>query len=147
MNGLEKIAEEKIKAAMEAGLFDNLRGKGKPLNLEDDPLADPMMAAVGRILQNEGLSLPWIEMRRDIEADLQAERQKLEAARAWQRTARTVGISPSLMRSEWNRAAAEFQAAAGPLNRRIRDYNLQVPAPVFQRPPIDIVKETELRAN
>ena len=32
---LEKIIEEKIKKAMAEGEFDNLKGKGKPLNLDD----------------------------------------------------------------------------------------------------------------
>ena len=32
----ERIAEDRILEAIEAGLFDNLKGKGRPLNLEDD---------------------------------------------------------------------------------------------------------------
>jgi hypothetical protein len=31
---IEKFIEEKIKRAMEEGEFDNLKGKGKPLNLD-----------------------------------------------------------------------------------------------------------------
>lgn len=31
---IEKFIEEKIKQAMEEGEFDNLKGKGKPLNLD-----------------------------------------------------------------------------------------------------------------
>lgn len=32
---LEKVVEEKIKKAIEAGEFDNLEGTGKPLDLDD----------------------------------------------------------------------------------------------------------------
>ncbi|MGC8938442.1 MAG: DnaJ family domain-containing protein, partial [Thermodesulfovibrio sp.] len=35
MNIFEKIAEEKIREAMQQGIFDNLPNKGKPLELED----------------------------------------------------------------------------------------------------------------
>ena len=35
MFGYQKIIEKKIKEAVEKGEFDNLPGKGKPLDLED----------------------------------------------------------------------------------------------------------------
>ncbi len=37
MSNFDRIVEEKIRAAMEAGAFNNLPGKGKPLNLEENP--------------------------------------------------------------------------------------------------------------
>jgi len=33
---LERLAEERIRDAIQRGEFDNLPGRGKPLNLEDD---------------------------------------------------------------------------------------------------------------
>ena len=41
MDFFERIAENRILEAIEAGLFDNLQGKGKPLNLEDDSHIPP----------------------------------------------------------------------------------------------------------
>lgn len=37
MNVLRKIAEKKIREAMERGEFDNLSGSGRPLDLEEFP--------------------------------------------------------------------------------------------------------------
>lgn len=42
----EKIIEEKIQKAIENGEFDNLEGKGKPLNL-DEYFAAPEDVRVG----------------------------------------------------------------------------------------------------
>ena len=57
------MVEDVIREAMERGEFDNLPGKGRPLNLSDDPLLDPMTSIVNRILRDNGLSHPLIEAR------------------------------------------------------------------------------------
>jgi hypothetical protein len=36
MGFFDALVEERIKAAQQEGAFDNLPGKGKPLNLDDD---------------------------------------------------------------------------------------------------------------
>ena len=36
MDFLNKLVEERIQKAQEEGVFDNLPGKGKPLQLDDD---------------------------------------------------------------------------------------------------------------
>ncbi len=60
------MIEDIIREAMERGDFDNLPGKGRPLNLTRDPLLDPLTAIVHRILLHNGVSHPLIEARRDI---------------------------------------------------------------------------------
>jgi hypothetical protein len=51
----EKIAEEKIKEAMERGEFDNLEGSGKPLRGLDAYFATPESVRLGySILKNSG---------------------------------------------------------------------------------------------
>lgn len=39
------IAERKIREAMAEGAFDNLKGKGHPLDLEENPFEDPSLRA------------------------------------------------------------------------------------------------------
>ena len=43
MDQWEMIAERKIREAMEEGAFENLRGKGRPLDLEENPYEDPSL--------------------------------------------------------------------------------------------------------
>ncbi len=38
MEYLHRLVEDRIQKAQEEGVFDNLPGKGKPLNLDDDSI-------------------------------------------------------------------------------------------------------------
>lgn len=61
-----KIAEKKILEAMDNGEFDDLPGKGKPLQLEDDSHI-PMDIRLGhKILKNAGCLPPELELRKEI---------------------------------------------------------------------------------
>jgi DnaJ family protein C protein 28 len=121
MGLFDRIAEEKIQAAMRAGVFDNLSGQGKPLKLEEEE-GDLSLRLVRAMLAEQNLSLPWIELRREIEAEIAAARQKLVRARQ-----RGYG---------WHAAVSDFKREVERINRRISLYNLQVPAAAFQRPPL-----------
>jgi hypothetical protein len=66
MNAIERIAEQRIREALERGEFDNLRGMGHPLNLDDDADVPSELRAAYRILKNSGFVPPEIELRRDI---------------------------------------------------------------------------------
>ena len=52
MLALEIIAERRIEEAIAQGLFDNLPGAGRPLDLDDDPLLPPEARMARRILKN-----------------------------------------------------------------------------------------------
>ena len=128
-----KLVEERLQAAFADGKFTDLPGKGKPLNLEQDPLADPAQWMARHILRNSGMSLPWIEERRRIEK-LCAE-ATAELARSWSRYRASAGAerpSPAA-ESRWQEAMVTFQERVSALNRRIRTYNLAVPHVRFQR--------------
>jgi len=63
-----KLIEEKIREAMEAGEFDNLPGKGKPINL-DDYFAAPADLRLGYSVLKSSRCLPEeVELRKEIEA-------------------------------------------------------------------------------
>ncbi len=66
MDFFEKIAENRILEAIEAGLFDNLKGKGKPLNLEDDSHIPPELRMAYKILRNADCLPPELELRKEI---------------------------------------------------------------------------------
>ncbi|ACI21001.1 conserved hypothetical protein [Thermodesulfovibrio yellowstonii DSM 11347] len=66
MNIFEKIAEEKIREAMEQGLFDDLPNKGKPLKFEDMSFVPEDLRLAYKILKNAGCIPPEMEIRKEI---------------------------------------------------------------------------------
>ncbi|UCF26898.1 MAG: DUF1992 domain-containing protein, partial [Chloroflexota bacterium] len=63
--------EEIIRRAIEEGEFDDLPGKGKPLQLDQNPHQDPEWRAAHNMLKSGGFSLPWIESLGEIEVQMQ----------------------------------------------------------------------------
>jgi len=66
MNAIERIAEQRIREAIERGDFDRLPGRGKPLDLDDDADVPAELRVAYRILKNSGFVPPEVELRRDI---------------------------------------------------------------------------------
>ena len=71
MASMEDLVEEKIRMAMESGSFDNLEGKGKPLNLQENPFEPPDMRMVNKILKDAGFSPYWMELGKDVDAAIE----------------------------------------------------------------------------
>lgn len=136
--------EDLIQKAIEAGKFDNLSGKGKPLHLEDNPLADPEWKMAYHILKNAGFSLPWLETRRDILEELEKHRFSLRQAWEWRQAALARGEEAKWVEAEWQRALSAFQEKLAQLNQRIRTFNLQAPNERFQLQNVQI--EAEIKA-
>ena len=65
----ETIAERKIQEAMEAGEFENLPGRGQPLDLDYDPSVPVHLRVVNRILKNARALPEWIQLEKDIERE------------------------------------------------------------------------------
>jgi len=139
MNRLESMAEKRLREAIENGEFDDLPGKGEPIDLRENPFEDPDLRAVHRLLRNAGFAPAWIEERKDIDAELAATTAKL--SRAWALFG-PQGKSPS--EAEWERSEKEFSEQVLELQQRIRIYNLKAPAVVFQRKHIDAEKIIEI---
>jgi DnaJ family protein C protein 28 len=117
------MVEDVIREAMERGEFDNLPGKGRPLNLTEDPLLDPMTAIVNRILRDNGVSHPLIEARKTMEAERDTARSELERAwRVYRRAQSEEG---------WQEAVRTFRARVKDINRQVRIFNLKTPSPVL----------------
>ncbi|MBI4794261.1 MAG: DUF1992 domain-containing protein [Deltaproteobacteria bacterium] len=87
MEFFQRIAENRILEAIENGLFDNLRGKGKPLKLEDESHIPPELRMAYKILKNADCLPPELELRKeivrlqDLVADLPDEAEKLAQMR------------------------------------------------------------------
>lgn len=67
MDTFALIAERRILEAMERGEFDDLPGKGKPLDLQDDdPMVPEELRMAYRMLKNAGVLPPELELRKEI---------------------------------------------------------------------------------
>ncbi|MCX8034287.1 MAG: DUF1992 domain-containing protein [Thermodesulfovibrio sp.] len=62
----QKIAEEKIREAIEQGVFNDLPNKGKPLKLEDYSWVPEDLRIAYKILKNAGCIPPEMEIRKEI---------------------------------------------------------------------------------
>ncbi len=135
--------EELLRQAMADGKFDNLPGKGKPLNLEEtNPHADPEWELAYRMLKEAGYTLPWIESLREIDTDLESARLDLKLAYQNYQSSLAKPQASSADAADWERSQSVFRDKLEALNKRIRSVNLQVPNPRFQRPLLKF--ETEL---
>ncbi|MGA8573276.1 MAG: DnaJ family domain-containing protein [Desulfobaccales bacterium] len=87
MDFFERIAENRIHEAIEARVFDDLRGKGQPLRLEDESHIPPELRMAYKILKNADCLPPELEVRKeivtlqDLVADLEDEAEKLKQMR------------------------------------------------------------------
>jgi hypothetical protein len=68
MFNFHKIAESRIKDAMERGEFDNIKGRGKPLVFEDDSLIPPDLRMAYKMLKNAGFIPPELQGEKEIKA-------------------------------------------------------------------------------
>jgi len=64
--GFEKIIEERILQAQRRGVFENLPGSGKPLEIEDDSHIPEDLRLAYKILKNAGCIPPEIELKKEI---------------------------------------------------------------------------------
>jgi hypothetical protein len=64
----ERLVEEKIQEAMARGEFDNLRGRGKPQNLDDYFAAPEDSRMAWSVLRNAGILPEEVQLAKDIAA-------------------------------------------------------------------------------
>jgi hypothetical protein len=63
---LERVAEERIREAVQRGEFENLPGSGKPLNLEDDRHIPDDLRLAYKVLKNADCLPPELELKKEI---------------------------------------------------------------------------------
>lgn len=134
--------EELLRAAIQAGKFDNLPGKGKPLKLDENPYANPEWRVAYHILNEAGFTLPWIETRNEIEVELEKARSDLRYAWEWREKSTEQDSHSS--GNEWRKALEVFHQKVDALNKRIKDYNLMVPSVQFQMSNLNYEREVSL---
>lgn len=121
---------------MQEGKFDDLPGKGKPLNLEEHPHQDPEWRVAHHLLKSGGFSLPWIEHLGEINKGIEQAQQSLSRSWVWQQREKS-------NTADWRLAIDLFKKRVQEINEQIRACNLEVPGPRFQVPLIDADQEIE----
>jgi Domain of unknown function (DUF1992) len=66
MEAVAKLAESKIRTAMANGVFDDLPGRGKPLELEDLSRVPAELRMGYKLLRNAGCLPPELEARKEL---------------------------------------------------------------------------------
>jgi DnaJ family protein C protein 28 len=141
MANLDRVIDTIMQAAMARGEFDNLRGKGQPLNLKVNPHVERDWQLAFSMLEQHGFALPWIEDRKEIEQSLAAAQTALRRSWEWCQNRLADNDGDQLAEEEWRKAVRRFSESAAALNVRIKAYNLAIPADVFCRPVIDVGRE------
>jgi Domain of unknown function (DUF1992) len=63
---LHRLVEDRIQKAQAEGVFDNLPGKGKPLNIEDDSSVPEDLRLTFKVLKNAHCLPIEMELRKEI---------------------------------------------------------------------------------
>ena len=66
MDWLERLAEERIREAMERGEFDNLPLSGEPLSLDSNSFVAEDLRLAYKLLKDAGFLPPEMELRKEI---------------------------------------------------------------------------------
>jgi hypothetical protein len=156
----ESWIDEQVRLAQDQGQFENLAGKGKPLDLTPNPYAGDREMAF-KILSDAGYAPEWIELGKAIRMRLERARLSLFRAWEWYRESaceldrapeRLELLRPRARRSPsrperslaiWHAAVATFRKEVAAINQQIAELNLKVPSPRFQRLKVDA--ELEVR--
>ncbi len=136
--------ERAIQDAIEAGHFDDLPGAGKPINWEDESLVDDEWAMAFRVMREQGFAPAWVELHKEIVAEIETARQALLRSWLWRQEQLADKPRESQRRyveAEWQRARSAFEHTVAELNAKISAFNLQVPIARLQKFKLDAVQE------
>ncbi len=123
----QDLIEELIQEGMDNGLFDNLPGKGKPLNLNKNPYAADMELA-HELLKENDLPPVWILQRNEILAKVAKLRAEIERQWVWHRQEFGVAsANKGRLTISWDDYCLKWIAAIVELNKAIDAFNLKRP--------------------
>jgi DnaJ family protein C protein 28 len=123
------VAEEAIEEAIRSGAFDDLPGRGKPLNLINNPYA-PGTELAYQLLKDNQYTLPWISERAAVLAAIQDLRDEISTA--WitcQGGYRKAGDDSRKLEltQEWHELLLVWETSIASLNKDIATLNLKQP--------------------
>ena len=124
----QDLIDELIQEGMADGLFDNLPGKGRPLNLQRNLYAADMELA-NELLKENDLPPAWILQRNEILAKIAKLRAEIERQWGWhQREFAVSAASRSQLTIRWDDYCLKWDEAIDELNQAIDTFNLKRPS-------------------
>jgi DnaJ homolog subfamily C member 28 len=142
----DTVMDEVIEEAMRNGEFDNLPGRGKPLNLSKNHFAKESELAYG-LLKNNDYTLPWIAQRREILEQIAGFREGLR--QMWVDYSAEYRVNQDelagrALEAGWRHYLNnEVEASIQRLNKKIADVNLKQPREVVEILKLTLKKELE----
>jgi hypothetical protein len=135
--------DKKIQEAMDDGEFDDLKGMGKPLRLDENMFEEEGKWAAHHLLKEHGFTLPWIAKKKEIETALARAATPLE--KTYTLYLDRIGFRPNDQTAihMWNRAQDEYRGRIAGINQQINDYNLMVPSDSFRM--LNVYPDIEIR--
>jgi DnaJ homolog subfamily C member 28 len=123
------LIDDLIDEGRQKGIFDNLPGQGKPLDLTQNSYAADQ-ALANKLLQDNDLKPAWLMQRDDIQEQVAALRQDIWLS--WQRHERAYRLAGSEVQigalvSSWDDACLVWEARIAAINRQIDTFNLKRP--------------------
>ena len=123
------MIDDIIEDGRSQGMFDNLKGQGKPLNLNKNPFNQNSEIA-DTLLKENNMVPAWLAQRNDTQAEIHTLRQKI--SRTWRRYdqeyrfAQDTGIKSGLELA-WDDEIKKWEAAILKINKLVDSYNLKRP--------------------
>ena len=133
----ESAVDQTLRQAIERGEFDNLKGKGKPLELDDNPFTPADWRLAFKMLQDAGYAPDWIELDKDIRKlrvelqiglDRHTRWEKAERARIQNLATEKRQAELALILSARERVIKRFREQTTELNKTIDIFNLKAPS-------------------
>ncbi|GAA5862593.1 hypothetical protein JCM8547_002119 [Rhodosporidiobolus lusitaniae] len=141
LGGWAGIVENRILQSMREGSFKHVKGRGKPLE-RDEAESNPFISRedflINRVLKQQDVSPPWVELQKELETALSAFRSNLHASytRRVLRIRSSEGLTGAVVREveqgwrdeEWEKREQAFHdAALLDLNNLTRKFNIIAP--------------------
>ena len=125
----KSVVEQQIQEAIERGEFDDLPGKGKPLQIEENLYAGDMQLAY-KLLKDHNFTLPWIAERNRMLEEINKLRERIERQFKLfgvQIAAMARGGQGEVAKRRWTGLLMQWETAIEDLNKRIEDVNHMLP--------------------
>jgi len=136
--GMDRLVEDLIQESMARGDFDNLQGKGKPLNQSSsyNPYIDFTTHKLNQVLIDNGFAPEWIMLEKEIREEIVRIRKQLSLHRH--------KYDPVLTpeeEMEWRERVQGLKSDCETLNKMILKFNLTVPSLHKQMMTFQLEKE------
>ena len=147
INDMGLLSDEVIRSARARGEFNDLPGRGKPMELDpliNNPFVDRTEYYMNRMMQRNGAAPPWVMMQQEVDTEISTLRLQMKTA--FKRCLEEMQVqdhhisTPTLLKKFERVEKPYFDKELHKLNMRLRSYNVMCPAPV-RKQLLDLDKE------